>query len=268
VVVILPIQATGTPATDWRPDPDLVTVEADTLPRPGGSGWFAVARQDLDVFESDRPEWSDWTQSSVVLLRAHPGGSLGGEVFRVRRFGQKDWGFVLDGYQQLWSRAYGNLRMRVTPGADLLPNFDLRLEVFQASEGGWEVSGSCWWMGFPEDDVHVAGVGLAKYSGAWYLREVTTVTTMGGTSSFSTSAFARRFFDPPWEYLEVAGGVGQGLVVVSPGPVVDLRSTRFLQGRFQRFLYPHWGISAGVSYHRFEGSPARRGLSLGMITRF
>jgi YaiO family outer membrane protein len=156
----------------------------------------------------------------------------------------------------------------VTPSADLLPSLDLRLEVFQASEGGWEVSGSYWWIGLPEDDVQVAGLGLAKYSGAWYFREVTTVATMDGTSSFSASAFARRFFDPPFEHMEFGGGIGHELVVLGPGPVVDLRATRFLQGRFQRLLYPHWGIAAGVSYHWFEGSPARKGLSLGMITRF
>jgi YaiO family outer membrane protein len=189
-------------------------------------------------------------------------------VFRVGRFGQKDIGFALDGYQELWSRAYGNLMTRVTPGADILPTFDLRLEVFQAFEAGWEVSGSYRWMGLPEDDVHVAGLGLAKYTGAWYLRGVTTVSTMDGVSSFSATAFARRFFDPPWEYAQVAAGMGHELVVTGPGPMVDLRATRFLQGRFQRFLYPHWGISAEVSYHRFEGIPSRKGLSLGMITRF
>jgi YaiO family outer membrane protein len=116
--------------------------------------------------------------------------------------------------------------------------------------------------------VDIVGAGVAKYVGAWYLREVTTMSTLAGRSAFSFSAMARRFFSPPREYVEFSGGIGREVVVLGPGPSVDVRETRFLQGRIQKFLSRRWGLSAAVMYNRFEGAPERKGLSLGLITRF
>jgi len=195
-------------------------------------------------------------------------GALGLELFRAERFGLRDLGGSLDGYLELWERAYANVRVRVTPGADVLPGIDLRGELFQAWPGGWEVSGSGWWMDFPEHDAGVVGVGIARYLGSWYFRETVTLGTLAGESALSTSFLARRYLDPPREYLEVSGGVGREVVVLGAGPTVDVRDTRFLRGGLQKFLTRSWGLSAALQYHRFQGTPSRRGGSLGVLARF
>ncbi len=236
---------------------------ADTVPR-----WFAGIRHDREIITSDLPQWSDWTLSQALLVRQLKGGSVGAEIFEVGRFRRRDWGIALDGYKDLWERAYGNLQIRATPGAEVVPRADVRLEVFQAFPSGWEVSGSYRRMDFDTDDVDLVGAAVARYVGNWYLREVTTVSTLAGRAAFSFSAMARRLLSPPWEYVEVAGGLGREVMVLGSGPTVDVRETRFLQGRIQKFLHGDWGLSAGVAYHRFEGAPQRRGLSLGLITRF
>jgi YaiO family outer membrane protein len=268
LAAILPGHASGASAAGYRPDLSAGNGPTDTIPAQGLRPWFVAVRQDHDFISSHRPQWSDWTQSQIEVTRDLGSGSLGAGVFRVGRFGGEDWGFVFDAHRNLWKGAYGNARMRAIPGADLLPGLDLRLEIFQALPGGWEVSGSHWRMHLEEDDVEVSAVGAALYVGAWYLREVTAVSTLAGTSALSLSALARRFFDPPWEYLELAGGIGQEVVVLGPGPQLDVRETGFVHGRMQRLVAGPWGVSAGASYHRFRGAPERKGLSLGLIARF
>lgn len=246
-------------------DPELrcSPVQADTI-----GPWFAGLRHDREFIGSDLPQWTDWIQNQAVIVRDFTGGAIGGELFQVERFGLKDHGIALDMYKDLWRGSYGNLRLRATSDADVLPKLDVRLEVFQAAASGWEVSGSYWRMDFVENDVDIFGAGLAKYYRNWYFRGVTTMSTLAGGSAFSFSGMARRFLDPPREYLEISTGVGREVVVLGPGPTVDVRNTRFLQGRIQRFFNSWWGLSAGLTYNRFEGAPERIGLSFGLITRF
>jgi len=241
-----------------------VPVEPDTVP----GAWFAGVWYERELISSDLLQWSDWSGFRGVVVRDFPGGALGVELFQAERFGVRDRGVILDGYADLWARAYANLRIRAAPEAEVLPRMDLRAELFQAWASGWEVSGSLWWMDFPQRDVEVAGVGVARYVADWYLREVVTLSTLAGESVLSASALARFYLDPPREYLEISGGLGKEVVVLGAGPTVDVRETRFVQLGLQRFLTRTWGMAATVMLNRFEGAPARRGGSLGLMARF
>ena len=237
---------------------------SDTVPR----AWFVGLWYEREFISSGLPGWSDWSGIRVTAMRNLPKGALGVEVFRAERFGLGDSGGSLDGYLELWERAYANLRLRVTPGADILPGVDLRGELFQAWPGGWEVSGSGWWMDFPEHDAWVVGGGVARYVGSWYLRETVTLGSLAGESALSTSFLARRYLDPPQEYLELAGGVGKEVVVLGVGPTADVRDTRFVRAGLQKLFTRSWGLAGAIQYSRFEGTPSRRGGSLGILARF
>lgn len=257
--------ATPGPWRDGRNPIPWVAREAgqDTLAR-----WFSSVRYDRELISSDLPQWVDWSSVYALLIRDFQAGALGVELAQVERFGYRDRGVTVDGYRTLWNRSYGNLRLRVNPGSDVLPKADLRLEWFQGLPGGWEPSVSYWRMDFDKDDVDLFGLGLARYVGNWYLREVTSVSRLSGHSALSFSVSARRFLNPPREYWEVSGGIGQEAVVLGPGPEVEVRKTRFLRASLQKFLSARWGYSAATAYNRFEGAPERWGVSLGIISRF
>jgi YaiO family outer membrane protein len=123
-------------------------------------------------------------------------------------------------------------------------------------------------MDFEENDVDILSAGGAHYLGNWYLRAVTFLSTLAGNSALSFSGTARRYIDPPREYVEIGAGTGREVVVLGPGPTVDTRDTRFFQIRVQRFLAYRWGFSAAAMVNRFEGAPERRGFSLGLMARF
>jgi YaiO family outer membrane protein len=190
------------------------------------------------------------------------------EIALVERFDLTDEVVALDAYHNLWTRAYGNLRIRLNPEADVLPNADVRAELFQAFENGWEVSGSFWRLALDSDDVTVLGAGLAKYHGHWYLRQVSNVSWLSGEAAFSLSFAARRLLNPPREFVELSGGIGEEAVVLGPGPTLDVRETRFVRASIQRFFSTRWGYSAAAMYNLFEGTPERWGLMLGLLTRF
>lgn len=242
---------------------DHAFADPDTL-----TPWFAGLHHQREFIASSIPQWTDWTLSQAILVRDLNGGAVGGEVFQAERFGLRDVGVALDVYRELWARSYGNIRLRMTPQADALPRWDLRMEGFQAFAGGWEISGSYWRMDFEDDDVNVLGVGGGKYHGLWYLRATTTLSTLAERSALSYAGMIRRFVGTSKEYVEVSGGIGREVVVLGPGPVVDVRDTRFFQARVQRFLNARWGFAAGFAHNRFEGAPERNGVSIGLITRF
>jgi YaiO family outer membrane protein len=256
--------ASGEPVLGLVPEgPGRGAPGRDTIPR-----WFASVAYERELIDSDLPVWTDWTRTRALLYRDLPEGAIGVEAAQVERFGLRDLGVALDVYRNVWEGAYANVWLRLSPAAEVLPDVDVRLELFQAFAGSWEASGSYRRMDFDANDVDVVGVGLARYVGDWYLRGVSSVSTVAGRSTFSLAGVARRFLSPPREFLELSGGLGREAVIVGPGPAVELRHSRFLQARLQRFLSAHWGVAVAASYNRFEGTPVRRALSLGLITRF
>ena len=229
--------------------------------------WTSGVVWGREIMASDRPGWPDWSDGRLFTTRRFDGGSLGVELARVKRFGSVDVGVAVDGYRELWSRAYGHLRIRATPDAGVLPGLDVRAEVFHALAGGWEVSANVRTMDFETRDVAVFGGGVARYVGAWYVRQVASVGRLAGASALSGALNVRRFIAAPVEYVELAGGVGSEVVLVGPGPDLDTRDTRFVQARLQRFLAGRWGVMGSLGYTTFEGAPSRIGISVGVMTR-
>jgi YaiO family outer membrane protein len=246
-----------------RTSPEVPGATADTI-----TSWFGGVRLEREFISSTQPQWTDWIQYRGFLIRDFSRGAVGLEVAQIERFGQSDEVLVLDNYLELWTRSYANLRVRWNPKPDVLPNADVRAEVFQAFENGWEISGSYWRMDFDEEDVDVLGAGMAKYLGNWYLRQVTLVSWLADQPALSASVAARRFLNPPREYMELSGGLGEEVVVVGPGPTVETRETRFVRTSFQWFFSSHWGLAAAAMYNHFEGAPDRWGLSVGLLSQF
>lgn len=240
-----------------------VDAGVDTLPR-----WFVGIHYERELISSDLPAWTDWTQSRASVTRELSSGAIGVEAAHFERFGRRDVGLTLDAYRNLWGKSYGNVWLRMAPGADVLPNVDARVEIFQGVAGAWEVSGSYRRMDFDATDVGVVGVGLARYVRDWYLRVVSGRSTVAGRSTWSFAGTARRLLNPPREYIDLSGGLGREATIVGPGPTVELRRSHFLQVRIQSFLSAHWGVVAAASHNRFEGTPVRRAFSIGLITRF
>ncbi|MBT8335356.1 MAG: YaiO family outer membrane beta-barrel protein [Gemmatimonadetes bacterium] len=229
--------------------------------------WTSGASWGREVMDGDRPGWPDWSAARVFASRRFERGTLGAELSRVQRFGLTDVEVGVDGYHELWSGAYGHVRLRVASDAMVLPDLDARVEVFQALAGVWELSANARTMDFPSEDVDVFGAGAARYVGPWYLRQVVSVARLAGASAVSGAFLARRFIAPPQEYVEVSGGVGSEVVLVGEGPTLDTRDTRFIQVRIQRFLLARWGVVAGLGYTTFEGAPSRIPISVGVIAR-
>jgi len=247
--------------------PAPLSAQAPSAPR-AEARWLAHLSWERQFPGSDLPQWSDWTSMEVGLLRDFRSGAVGVQAFRVERFGAVDGGAAVDVYRELWSGSYGNVRVRVAPDAGILPDADARIELFQALPGAWEVSGSWWRMDVPAYDVDVLGVGVARYVGQWYLRQVTSLSFLAGESALSASLSARRYLGSSREFLELGAGVGREAVVLGAGPAVDTRDTRFAQVRMSRFLGRRWGVTGTAGYHAFEGTPDRKLLAVGILARF
>lgn len=241
--------------------------EPAATPSTTASPWIAGVSWGREVMRGSRPGWPDWSEARLFATRRFERGSLGAEVARVERFGSADVAVAVDGYRELWAGSYGHVRVRATPDAAVLPGLDTRLEVFQALPGGWELAAHARAMDFETEDVASFGVGVARYVGAWYLRQITSLSRLAGASAVSGAAVARRFLAPPHEYVEFAGGVGSEVVLVGAGPTLDTRETRFVQVRAQRFVAVRWGLTVGLGYTTFEGAPSRVGASAGVLVR-
>lgn len=256
------------PVVLWTAVPPAPLPAQEPAGPQSGPRWFAHLSLERQFLDSDLPPWSDWTSVEVGLVREFNRGAVGVQAFRVERFGAMDGGAAVDLYRELWAGSYGNLRVRVAPGGGTLPEADVRGELFQALPGAWEVSGSWWRMSLPVHDVDVAGLGVARYVGDWYVREVTSLSFLAGESSLSASVSARRFLGSSREFLELGAGVGREAVVLGTGPAVDTRDTRFAQVRVSRFLGRRWGVTGTAGYHAFEGAPDRKLLAVGILARF
>lgn len=231
--------------------------------------WFAGTYLDLDSFAGANPAWDDWQVLRAVAVRDFSWGAIGIEATRQERFGLQDETFAVDVFAQLWPGAYGNLRGRIGPDAQVVPLSDWRLEVFQSLAGGWEVFGNAWLMNVPGPNPLVLGGGVGRYMAAWYLRAVGNVAEISGTRSGGLAFFGRRFFeDDGRQFVEFGAGLAGETVAVAPGPILEVRDTRFVSVTGQRFLAGPLGASFGLGLYDFEGVPFRRRVTAGLIARF
>ncbi len=227
--------------------------------------WEAAVRYDYDRVSNGRADWHRWT---AVLQRDIPRGTVVASLIRQRRFDIADEGVAVDLWQDLWSGAYGHLRIGVGPDARVRPQRHLQGEVYQSIES-WELMGHYGWRRYAGDDVHSFGPGLARYVGAWYLRTRTTVTPRPSTWAVSQRLGVRRFYywTPAPSYIDLEGGVGRSVELVGPNADLLVARTFFVSLRVRHFLTSALGLTAGLRYSD-DGPFARTGGTVGLFARW
>ena len=237
---------------------------------PDRYNWSASLSYDLSKFSTDRSDWSYYT---AAIRRYWERGSLGFEYLRSRRFDSNDYALALDGYVDLWQRAYANVRYQYSPNADLYPDDSYRMEIFQGVGKGWELSGSYDHMDFGESNVAMEGAGLGKYTGNWYLRWRTLFVPSAARLGISNRALARYYYaGNADDYFEMSGGFSRGGEFLLGTTIVETTRSRSFGAAFQNYFNSRWGIkiSAGHDDEKtlVEQSIVERSISAKLLTRW
>lgn len=225
---------------------------------------FGVART---TFSPDR---DGWTEQSASLRRYFERGSLGLEWLGARRFGQRDAAWALDGYVDLWSRAYANLRYQHAPTPDLFPDRSWRVELFQGVGQGWELSASYDRLDFGGSPTELYGLGVGRYVGNFYLRGRALYVPDVDSHSLSVKGLLRYYYAGNGdEYVEVTGGSGRSTEPRSGagGAVLD-DSSSSASVAFVKYLVPRVGFKVGVNYADNVDGYSERGVSASVYTRW
>jgi YaiO family outer membrane protein len=240
-------------------------VLADGLP------WSASLGLDLTRFPAGG---LDWAEATASLRYRGAKGSLGLEALTIERFGRKDQAFALDGYRDLWNRAYVNLRFQHAPSAELFPQHRWRAELFQGFGQGWEASAGYDRLGFAEP-VELLTVGLGLYRGNWYLRW-RHLHVPGRpddpASSDSERLLARYYYAGDADsYVEVNVGAGSTEPPSTTAPFSrEARHSWSTGASWVHFLSPRLGLRLGVNQgYGFESQPFRhRSVAASLYTRW
>jgi YaiO family outer membrane protein len=234
---------------------------------PAGFAWSASLGADWTAFSPQRADWSDYTLSVRHHFRL---GSLALEALGADRFSSSDHAWALDGYVDLWSRAYANLRYQRSPQGDLFPQTSWRAELFQGVGHGWELSGSYDRLDFSSSGVDLYGLGIGKYVGNWYLRLRHLYVPGNGGSSNSDRLLARYYYKGDADnYLELVVGAGRSDVSLSSAPGLSGQGhSRSASFALVKFLNPRLGFKVGASYEHDDDGYDGRGLFGTVYTRW
>ena len=235
-------------------NPDATIAAGYTWAASLSSSWTDVGTGSL---------WSDQTAS---IRHYTKGGSLGFETLRAHRFGLHDDAWALDGYANLWSGAYANLRYQRGAAARLFPANAGRAELYQSLGNGWEASVSDDVLGFASR-VNIYGVSIAKYTGDWYVQLRHQNIVSAGSHGTGERLLAR------WYYAGDADTYAE--VTVNSGRSDDPLSLVGGQGRsgggsatWVRYWTPTWGTRVSASFSRASGADNQRGLAFSLYRRW
>jgi YaiO family outer membrane protein len=200
------------------------------------------------------PERQDWTDYSLSVRRHFEQGSLAFELLDTQRFGSSDQAWALDGYRDLWNRAYVNLRYQQGPQASLFPKNAYYAELFQGVGQGWELSGSYGRLEFSSSNVDMYGIGIGKYVGNYYIRLRHTYIPSNGSVSNSNRLLARYYYAGDGDnYIEATVSAGTSSSDEKSG--VNLRTKSSALGvAYVRYPTPRWGYKIGADYGRESDS--------------
>lgn len=233
--------------------------------------WSASLGAQRTEYPAPSVGWNDYTAS---VRRYFEHGSVAIEGLAAERFAIHDTAWAIDGYADLWRRAYVNLRFQQGPGAKLFPRTRWRAELFQGFGRGWEASASYDRMNF-NSAVDLYGLGLGRYFGNWYvrLRHLYIPGTASDPSSSNSDRLTVRYYyaGDGDNYVEVAGGVGrtdQATAFVFGGPPAGHSWSG--SAAFVKFLTPRIGFKLGIDGgYGLEGLPySNRGIFGTLYTRW
>jgi YaiO family outer membrane protein len=216
--------------------------------------------------------WTDagtgplWSDQAISVRHYAKAGSLALETLRARRFDRHDAAWALDGYVNLWSGAYANVRYQRGAAARLFPANSGRAELVQSLGSGWEASVSDDVLGFAAR-VNIYGVGIAKYTGDWYLQLRHQNIVSAGAHGTGDRLLAR------WYYAGDADTYAE--VAVNSGRSDDPLSLVGGQARsgggsatWVRYWTPAWGTRVGATFSRGGGAGDQRGATFALYRRW
>ena len=234
---------------------------------PAGFPWSASLGADWTTFRPARAAWYEYTAS---VRRHFVRGSLAFEALGARRFNLGDNAWALDGYVDLWRRAYANLRFQRGPREYLYPGNAWRAELFQGAGHGWEFSGSYNRLAFSGAATNMYGVGVGKYLGDWYARWRHLHIPASGSSSESDRLLVRYYYAGDADnYAEVTLGTGSSNVSSSGLPVAPTGTHSWsASAAFVKFVSPRLGYKIGAGFDHEDGGYDGRDLFGSVYTRW
>ncbi len=241
------------------PDSAPPAPAADT----GAPRWRAALTGGFESFASQRTPWSAW---DARIERRDGRGTLAAEAVLARRFSLTDGGGAVDAYRVLWSRAYGNVRVVVAPGARVIPRLDASAELYQGVGDGWELSAGYRRLSYAGGGVDVWALSAAKYAGDWYLRARGTLVPTAGTVGGALGLLVRRYLGTSDDLVDVSASAGKDVVTLGPA-LLEVRTTTEAALRVQRFVTARWGLSATATYAGEQGIPTRIGMTVGLMRK-
>ena len=224
---------------------------------PAGIPWSASLGADWTAFSPSRPDWFEY---SLSVRRHFARGSLAFEALGARRFRLDDHAWALDGYVDLWRRAYANVRYQRGPRAELFPGNAWRAEVFQGAGRGWELSASYDRLAFSGAATNLYGAGVGKYFGNLYVRWRHLYIPASASSSNSDRVVVRYYYAGDADnYAEFTAGFGSSNVSSSGLPVTASGTHSWsTSAAFVKFTNPRMGIKIGAGYdHEDRGYNGR-----------
>ncbi|MEE9464356.1 MAG: YaiO family outer membrane beta-barrel protein, partial [Candidatus Neomarinimicrobiota bacterium] len=229
---------------------------------PASRPWEPRLILDLQTFSGNR---KDWTTLNLEVKRELPEGSVSGQLLQVGRFKLVDHALALDGYLNLWRRAYGNAKLQWTNQPQVLPGLDATVELFQGFGRGWEASGSLRRMVFPGKIVMIAGGSLGYYIGDWYGRSRVLFVPDDDGYGVNGAVALRRYFGTVDTFGEVSVSGGREVEYDATETTIHSNSSFALRG--QSFLNRRLGITFSLGLGR-TANFTQRGFNLGLITRW
>lgn len=237
------------------------TAPADSNVAPA---WYAAARYGVESVSGPGSSWQAWAITGGRRTRR---ASVLAEALGSTRFGASDLAFAADAYVLFRPGTYGNLRVQLAAGAEILPESDLAAELFHSPVRGWEASVGYRRMAFESQTIGIYSGGVARYLGSWYLRARVLLADHSDGVSPGGALLLRRYAGDRDRFFELAGGYGSELVTLGPGSVVR-RASGSLSARWQLLLGASWGVTLGGSLAADEGQPRRSGVTLGAFVRW
>lgn len=256
-------QAIADVRDSMQPKITALALAAPGAVAPAGFDWQASLSGSATRVDPRDQRWADQT---FAVRRYWERGSLAFETLRVHRFDDHDVAWALDGYANLWSGAYANVRYQQAPQQRLFPHRSWRAEVYQSVGSGWELSASNDTMLFASR-VDIYGVGIGKYVGNYYLllrhTNVLTATSHGTGDRLLGRYYYRGDGD---SYVELARSRGRSDDTLS---LVGGRTHSGATGiNWVHYVTPRWGFKLGASYSRESTGGKEKGVSAALYRRW
>ncbi len=218
--------------------------------------------------DSNIHAWNNWGLWSAEARRRLARGDVALELIGAHRFNNADFGVALDGTLRPVARTELRLRTRIVPGAQVLPEQDIRLTLSHGIPSGWEASLGYRYLGFSGPDIHAFGADLERPFSRWAARLGGTYTSAPDADALFLRATVRLLLPAQDGHVEVTRGTGERAVLVAIGPMFGVRESRVTGIRARLFPFGDFGLSAHLLSYSFDSMPSRIALATAVLLRW